>query len=124
MQRYLTWRIGRKEYAIALATFAAGYLAINYLVSPQVAQVLPLIWIVALAVPRLRDIGWSVWWSLGPFGAGFVGGFLNSYISRTNGSPWPAGPILQSLIGWASIAFMLFLAFKRSKPKPLAETFA
>ena len=116
MQRYLDWRIGRKEYAIALATYFAAYFAVFFLVSTTLAQmVLPVIWVLVLAVPRLRDIGWNPWWALAPFGAGFAVGFLNAVVARAAGQPWPIGGLLVMVVGLGSLAFMVLLAFKRSK---------
>lgn len=124
MQRYVTWRIGRKEYGVALATYFAFYFAVHFLVSATLAQMaLPVIWVLALAVPRLRDIGWSVWWSLAPFGSGFVVGLAGSIMSRATGQTWPMGNILMVLVGLGSFAFMLVLAFRPPKASPSAEAF-
>lgn len=125
MQRYLAWRIGQRDYGIALAIYFATYFVIYFLVSKMLAQmVVPLLWILILAVPRLRDIGWNAWWSLAPFGAGFIAGFLNAVVSRAMGQPWPIGGPLLGLVSLGSVVFMIMLAVKRPKAPDAAEVFS
>lgn len=116
MRRYLSWRIGRRDYALGLAVYLFGYFGVYFLVSSTLAQTaLPLIWILALAVPRLRDIGWNTGWSIAPFAAAFIVGFANAVAARAMGAPWPIAGLLSVSVGVGSLVFMVLLAFKRSR---------
>ena len=101
-------RASRARYWICMAVYMAAYIG-AWLLAPilgfpqlLVAVVLPPIWIIFIAVPRLHDFGRSGWWGLVPFGFGFLVG-LGSVLAHVLAT-LEASNIKNAIIGVVSIA--------------------
>lgn len=104
-------RASRARYWISMAIYMAAYIA-AWLAAPPlglpqilVAVVLPPIWIIFIAIPRLHDFGRSGWWGLIPFGFGFLVGLVSvlAHLPTT----LETANIRNALIGLVSIGFTI-----------------
>lgn len=110
-------RMDRRTYAACTAIYLAVYFfMLREFSAVAVSLALPPLWMFLLAAPRLRDIGWNPWWSLLPFGVGFMSGAIGAIAPTTTA----AGNLI---VGLLSAGMMIGLALKRGKRKGRFEVF-
>ena len=119
LYRYLvSLRMDRRTYAVCTVIYMVVYLLARRLFPPALVEMgLPPVWMLFVAAPRLRDIGWNPWISTASFVAGFISGFVGKLAGP--GSV----PILNVTVIVVSFGLMIGLAFVKPKAPDPAEAF-
>lgn len=106
-------RMTRLQYAACTVAFLAMLMLATKLFPMRlVGLAMPPIWMLMVAAPRLREIGWSPWWALGLLGPNFLAGFIGGLASLPADSPPRAA--LNSIAGLATFGFFVLLGAMRS----------
>jgi uncharacterized membrane protein YhaH (DUF805 family) len=95
-------RSGRKEFWLSVGVLMALNVALSLVLDPVLTSLISLpVWIF-IATRRLHDFERSGWWSLIPFGVGFVMGFASGF-----GVPIP--PAVVQLVNLAVMLAMVVI---------------
>jgi len=123
MKEIFRAQTGRQVYVICTMFYLVVYgLLVGLLPAFPASLLLPPVWIVFVAMPRLRDMRRSIWWALGPFAVGFVGGVVGVIERRSGGlaegAVGPAQTGVSVLAMIASLALIVWLGIAKSRTVP------
>lgn len=119
----LTGRTSQRTYWISSGGYIFVFIIVQatHLIGLIGLLLLPLIWIAAIAAPRLRDAGFSPWWVFIPMGGGFVMGFIKGFWAAAAHPGLAALQAVQVIYGLAmaalTLGFMIWLGVTPSRTR-------
>jgi uncharacterized membrane protein YhaH (DUF805 family) len=103
---FLRGRSGRREYWLSLVGLVAFNIILHVILrDPVLVSLISLPFWVILSARRLHDLNRTGWWSLVPFGVGFLVGFAGGIGIAL---PGIAAPLLQATVTLAMVAVLGF----------------
>ena len=123
IRTYLLGRANRREYWIGIVCMTVATIAVNMVVrKPVLVSGLSFLPWVVIAGRRLRDFGWSAWWSTSTLAAGFVigliAGFVNVAAKDGGGGPLLAPVLLTVLYGVTNWSIIIYIGSRKGVAGP------